>query len=81
MDGALLGLAWRPWVFEDAVSVIVREFWRIGSHRTAGVAAFAFVFAMAFPIVAQRQMEKLGRGLVAVNQGEGMKLRTQPSGR
>ena len=31
----------------------------------------AVLFVLATPATAQRQMEKLGRGVVAVNQGEG----------
>jgi len=40
------------------------------------IAALVFVAALfALPLVhAQRQMEKLGRGVVAINQGEGKVL-------
>src|SRR5690349_6002912 len=52
----------------------------------AGLICFGVTLLVAIPAPAQRHMERLGRGLVAVNQGEGRVfvswrlLRTDPAG-
>jgi rhamnogalacturonan endolyase len=63
--------AGRPYRFQRFVTWFVRGMFRVKpASKIAGIAAGIVLF-VATPAIAQRQMENLGRGVVAINQGEG----------